>query len=158
LAIVYIGLGANLGDREANIRAALARLEESHVARVRRVSRLIETSPIGGPPGQPKYLNGAAEIETELVPLELLAALKEIEAAVGRVRRERWAAREVDLDILLYGDEILREAALEIPHPRMWEREFVLRPLAEIAPGAVDPLTKMTVAEHLALVAGLKKG
>jgi len=150
MAKAYIGLGSNLGDREAGIRAALQLLHRTHAATVKRVSRLIETEPVGGPPGQGMYLNGAAEIETYLSPCELLEALKIIEVNVGRIERERWAPREVDLDILFYEDEVVRTNILEIPHPRLCERDFVLRPLAEIAPDFVHPLTKMTVAEHLA--------
>jgi len=154
MAKVYIGLGANLGDRELNIREALALLEERGAARVVRVSRLIETEPVGGPPGQEMYLNGAAEIETDLPPQDLLEAVKEVEVRVGRIQRERWAPREVDIDILLYGRELVSTAVLEIPHPRMCEREFVLRPLAQIAPEAVNPATGKTVAEHLKMLKG----
>lgn len=152
MAKVHIGLGANLGDRERNIRRALALLNEMNVARVKRVSRLIETEPVGGPEGQGMYLNGAAEIETDLSPYDLLEALKTIEVSVGRMERERWAPREIDLDILLYENEIVRAPTLEIPHPRMCQREFVLRPLAEIAPGLVHPVTLMSIAQHLELL------
>ena len=152
MAKVHIGLGANLGDRERNIRRALALLNEMNVARVKRVSRLIETEPVGGPEGQGMYLNGAAEIETDLSPYDLLEALKTIEVSVGRMERERWAPREIDLDILLYENEIVRAPTLEIPHPRMCQREFVLRPLAEIAPGLVHPVTLMSIAQHLVLL------
>jgi len=150
MAKVYIGLGANLGNREANIRNALALLWEMDVAKVVRVSGLIETRPVGGPPGQGNYLNGAAEIETWLSPFDLLEALKIVETRAGRVGRERWAAREVDLDILLCENEVIESPLLQVPHPRMFERKFVLRPLAQIAPAAVNPVTGMTVAEHLA--------
>jgi 2-amino-4-hydroxy-6-hydroxymethyldihydropteridine diphosphokinase len=152
VAKVHIGLGANLGDRERNIRRALALLNEMNVARVKRVSRLIETEPVGGPEGQGMYLNGAAEIETDLSPYDLLEALKTIEVSVGRMERERWAPREIDLDILLYENEIVRAPTLEIPHPRMCQREFVLRPLAEIAPGLVHPVTLMLIVQHLELL------
>lgn len=152
MAKVHIGLGANLGDRERNIRRALALLNEMNVARVKRVSRLIETEPVGGPEGQGMYLNGAAEIETDLSPYDLLEALKTIEVSVGRMERERWAPREIDLDILLYENEIVRAPTLEIPHPRMCQREFVLRPLAEIAPGLVHPVTLMLIVQHLELL------
>ncbi len=154
MAKAYIGLGANLGDREANIRRALSLLQEMEVARVRRVSNLIETEPVGGPEGQELYLNGAAEIETQLSPCDLLEALKIIEVSVGRIERERWAPREVDLDILLWEDEVVCNKILTVPHPRLCERMFVLRPLADIAPAAVHPVTKMTIAEHLAKLAG----
>jgi 2-amino-4-hydroxy-6-hydroxymethyldihydropteridine diphosphokinase len=150
LARVFIGLGANLGDRETALRRSLELLEESGAAEVRAVSELIETAPVGGPAGQPDYLNGAAEIETPLPPEGLLAALKEIERRLGRVERERWGAREIDMDVLLYDDKIINTPDLEVPHPRMCERLFVLQPLAKIAPGVRHPKTGLTVKEHLA--------
>ena len=147
VAKAYIGLGANLGNREGNIRGALAMLVDLEVGRVPRVSRLVEFEPVGGPPGQPKYLNGAALVETELSPFDLLEALKIVESEVGRIERERWAAREIDLDILLYDDLVLDIPLLVIPHPRMCEREFVLRPLSEIAPDVVHPVAGKTIRE-----------
>ena len=149
---VYLGLGSNLGRREENIRLALSLIGELGIGRIRRVSELIETDPVGGPAGQPEYLNGAAAIETDLPPEALLSALKDVEARVGRLERARWAPREVDLDILLYGEEIVEREGLEIPHPRLAERLFVLEPLAEIAPGAQNPRTGRTVAEELELL------
>jgi 2-amino-4-hydroxy-6-hydroxymethyldihydropteridine diphosphokinase len=116
---------------------------------VAAVSKLIETAPVGGPDGQRPYLNGAAEIETTLAPLDLLCELKKIEKALGRVERERWGPREIDVDLLLYDDAVIETAELAVPHPRMCERLFVLRPLVEIAPGAVNPITGKTAAEHL---------
>jgi len=154
LARAFIGLGANAGDRETNIRRALALIGETGAGRLVRVSGLIETEPVGGPAGQRPYLNGAVEIETDLQPQDLLTALKDIEKRVGRVERQRWGPREVDLDILLYDDLVLDSAALRIPHPRMLERRFVLGPLAEIAKGVIHPISGRTIGQHAAEVEG----
>ena len=144
---VYLGLGANLGERRETLDAALAQLAAHPAIRVRTVSALLETEPVGGPPGQPHYLNGAAEIETDLAPAVLLAELKRIERDLGRRQGPRWGPREIDLDILLYGRLILETPDLSIPHPRLRERRFVLEPLSEIAPDAIDPVTGLTVRE-----------
>lgn len=111
-----------------------------------RVSSLYETEP-WGVTGQPLFLNMAVEAETDLKPRELLRVLKDIEGEMGRVATRRYGPRLIDLDILLYGPLVLREPGLEIPHPLMHERAFVLDPLAEIAPGAVHPILRKTVAE-----------
>jgi 2-amino-4-hydroxy-6-hydroxymethyldihydropteridine diphosphokinase len=144
---VYLGLGANLGDREANIRQALEMLAARGVG-VRVASALIESEPVGGPPGQPTFLNGAAVVETELSPRELLEVSREVENALGRDRSQgRWAARKIDVDILVYGQRVIDAPDLTVPHPRIAERGFVLEPLAEIAPGLSVPGTGRTVAE-----------
>jgi len=146
-----IGLGSNLGDRRRTLRGAVAMLRRTARVRVHAVSRFLETEPVGGPAGQGKYLNAAARIETTLASKELLAALHGIEAALGRDRKRevRWGPRTCDLDILLMGDMILNTEILTIPHPRMHERLFVLRPLAQIAPRAVHPVLRKTVARLL---------
>jgi 2-amino-4-hydroxy-6-hydroxymethyldihydropteridine diphosphokinase len=129
----YVGLGANLGDREATIRSALAALPG-----VAAVSTLRETEPLGVT-DQPRFLNGVAAVETELSPRELLDSLLAVERRLGRERRERWGPRTIDLDLLLYGGEELEEPGLTVPHPLLHERRFVLEPLAELAPGLVVP-------------------
>ncbi|HUU11521.1 MAG TPA: 2-amino-4-hydroxy-6-hydroxymethyldihydropteridine diphosphokinase [Phycisphaerae bacterium] len=147
---VCLGLGSNLGDCRGHLEAALAALAAQPSVRVVAVSTFIETEPVGGPPGQPNYLNGAAVIETALAPRRLLALVKGIERDLGRREGPRWGPREIDLDILLFGDTVLESADLTIPHARLRERRFVLAPLCEIAPDAVDPVTGLTVRQLLA--------
>ena len=130
----YVGLGANLGDREATILRALELLPD-----VVAFSTLVETDPVGYL-DQPRFLNGVAALETDLPPRELLARLLEAERALGRTREgPRYGPRMIDLDLLLYGDTELDEPGLTVPHPRMHERRFVLEPLAELDPGLVVP-------------------
>jgi len=131
--ISYIGLGSNLGDRLANINKAIEYLRENQDIAVEEVSSIIETEPQGGPP-QGKFLNAVVKIRTALKPKELLRVLQGIEEKLGRVRNIKNGPRTIDLDILLYGDEKIDEPDLKIPHPRMRERSFVLRPLLEIEP------------------------
>jgi 2-amino-4-hydroxy-6-hydroxymethyldihydropteridine diphosphokinase len=127
---IYLGLGSNLGDRLANLGKAARELEERGL-RILRSSRVYETEPVGGPP-QPEYLNAVVEVGTELEPRELLAVCLEVESEMGRVRGERWGPRVIDIDILTFGDRAISEPDLEIPHPRMHERAFVLIPLLEL--------------------------
>ena len=150
---VLLGLGSNLGDRAAHIRRALELLEKEPGIQVLRVSTLRETDPVGGPPQGP-YLNGAAELRTDLDPSALLGLLHRIEAALGRVRSVPSAPRQIDLDLLLYGDRQLKTDVLEIPHPRVLERVFVLEPLCEIAPERIHPCTGRTLREHLEALRG----
>lgn len=142
----YVGVGSNLGNREATIASAIARLGAHPEIRVVRCSALIETEPVGPP--QPRYLNGALAIETTLSPSVLLRELLRVERELGRVRdpAARLGPRTVDLDLLLFGDAVIDEPGLAVPHPRMPERAFVLVPLAEIAPNAVNPRCSRTVA------------
>lgn len=144
----YIGIGSNLGDRRKKIQLALKVLKEKKDIIVEKVSPFYETLPVGGPP-QGKFLNGVIEISTTLTPRELLEVLQEIEKALGRVRKERWGPRTIDLDILFYGDLIVNEERLIIPHPLMHKREFVLKPLLRIAPNLIHPVLKKSVKELL---------
>ncbi len=152
----YIALGSNVGDRRATLERAVEMLAARDDLRVEAVSAMIETQPVGGPRGQGHYLNAAAEIATDLAPGELLAALQAVESALGRDRagEQRWGPRTCDLDILLMGDVVIDSPELTVPHPRMHQRLFVLRPLAEIAPRAVHPVLARTVAELLAEAEG----
>jgi 2-amino-4-hydroxy-6-hydroxymethyldihydropteridine diphosphokinase len=149
LVRAYVGLGANLGDREATIRRAVALVDELGGVAVVGVSSLRETEP-WGPVEQPRYLNGAVALETDLRPRELLDALLDVERRLGRARddEERWGPRTIDLDLLLYGDLVLDEPGLDVPHPRLHERRFALEPLAELAPDALVP-GRGTAAELL---------
>jgi 2-amino-4-hydroxy-6-hydroxymethyldihydropteridine diphosphokinase len=144
-----IGLGSNLGDRRATLLRAIEQLDETPRISVTKVSSFHETEPVGGPEGQGPYLNAAACIETTLEPPVLLEVLKAIENNNGRVRREHWGARTLDLDLLLFGDRVIETADLTIPHPLMAVRRFVLEPLVEIAPCVVHPATGRTIAQML---------
>ena len=133
MADAYLGLGSNLGDREAMLRAAIAALDATPGVRVTAVSSLYETPPWGPVPQGP-YLNACVALDTTLSPRELLRLCLAIERDHGRERAVRWGPRTLDIDLLLYGDETIDEEGLMVPHPRMTERAFVLVPLAEIAP------------------------
>lgn len=133
MTLAYVGLGANLGDREETIRAAVAALPG-----VVAVSTLRETDPVGRT-DQPRFLNGVAALETELSARELLDLLLAVERELGRERRERWGPRTIDLDLLVFGDEQLDEPGLALPHPRLHERRFALEPLAELDPALLIP-------------------
>jgi 2-amino-4-hydroxy-6-hydroxymethyldihydropteridine diphosphokinase len=146
-----IALGSNLGDSSQILTGAIATLQQQPQIDVQRVSHWYLTAPVGGPP-QPDYWNGCAIIVTSYRPLELLAQLLWIEQQFGRVRRERWGPRSLDLDLIFYGEEIWTSAELHVPHPRMRDRAFVLLPLAEIAPHWRDPVTQQTVAALCAAV------
>ena len=131
---VFIGLGSNLAEPVSQLRGALAALDELPLTHLTAVSSLYASDPLG-PPDQPRYVNAVAALDTELAPLQLLDALQAIELAQGRVRKdERWGPRTLDLDILLFGDRLIDEPRLKVPHYHMHARAFVLYPLAELAP------------------------
>jgi len=148
--LVYIGLGSNVGDHRDILNRALAMLDATDAVEVARVSRFIESEPMGPPQG--RYVNAAAEVRTDLSPAELLTRLHEIEAALGRDRavEVRWGPRTCDLDIELIDDMIIDTPELTAPHPRMHERDFVLRPMVELAPRLVHPVLGKTMQQLLA--------
>jgi 2-amino-4-hydroxy-6-hydroxymethyldihydropteridine diphosphokinase len=148
----FVGLGSNLGDRERTVEQAVALLGAQPGIDVVSVSILRETEP-WGPVEQPGFLNGAAELETTLEPRELLGVLLDVERRLGRVREERFGPRTIDLDLLLYGDAVVDEPGLVVPHPRLHERAFALEPLHELAPELVVP-GRGSVADLLAALAG----
>jgi len=149
MATVFLGVGSNLGEREANIQKGIALLREHEDIEVISVSGLVETEPEGGL-AQGKYLNGALQLKTDLLPLDLLTQLKMIERRLGRAKGEPNAPRPLDLDILFYDDVVIVDGKnLTIPHPRLASRSFVLKPLSEIAPDFVHPRLKKTVRDLL---------
>jgi 2-amino-4-hydroxy-6-hydroxymethyldihydropteridine diphosphokinase len=133
----FIGIGSNLGDRLSNLASALDAISQEAAFAVRKVSLAYETEPLGPP--QPRYLNAVVQVGTLLSPRATLKKLQEIEEVLGRVRREKWGSREIDLDLLLYGERLIQETGLQVPHPLLHTRAFALAPLAEIAPSALHP-------------------
>lgn len=144
-----IGLGSNLGDRALLLNQAACRIASHPAIKLLARSRDHQTQPIGGPPGQAPFLNGAVLVETSLPPGEVLSALLEIERGLGRRRTSRWGPRTIDLDLLLYGNEVIRAGDLQVPHPRMAWRRFVLAPAAEVAPRMVHPAIGWTIEQLL---------
>jgi len=129
----YLGVGSNLGDRRKNIKSALQKIEKLKGTKIIKVSKVIQTNPLPSrAPNQGKFLNAALKIKTTLSAKNLLRALQRIEDQLGRTRDIRWGPRTIDLDILFYGDKVINQKDLKIPHPRMFGREFVLKPLREV--------------------------
>jgi 2-amino-4-hydroxy-6-hydroxymethyldihydropteridine diphosphokinase len=144
----YVGLGSNLGERETMIRFALDDLARLSHTRVSRVSSLYDTEPVGETE-QPNFLNAVALLDTELTARQLLWNLQLVERRLGRVRAKRWGPRVIDLDLLLYGDLVVDEPDLRVPHPELTRRAFVLVPLVELDPGLVHPVSGRTLLQHL---------
>lgn len=134
----FLGLGSNVGDSEGHLRRAVSGLPD-----LVAVSPVYRTEPIGGPPGQEDYLNLVAELDTELTPWELLEVAHRLEQEAGRVRTVRNGPRTLDVDVLLVGEMVIDEPDLVVPHPRMWERRFVVEPLADLAPDLVAPSVRI---------------
>lgn len=159
---VYVGLGSNLGEREAQIRSAIEQLGKMPRSRFVKASSVYDTDPVGDP-DQPRFLNAVACIETELTPGEVLWNLLLIEQRLGRVRSKtrKWGPRTIDLDLIFYGDQVVEEENLTVPHPEAHLRAFVLAPLAELAPDLVHPALGERVVTLLAQLpsdAGVRKG
>jgi 2-amino-4-hydroxy-6-hydroxymethyldihydropteridine diphosphokinase len=145
---VYAGLGSNLGDKRENIIKAIDRLDAYKEICVKEESGFYNTAPVGGPL-QPDYVNCVIGLETEIDPQTLLKEFKKIEIELGRKPGVRWGPRAVDIDILLYGDRIVDDYNLKIPHERMHERVFVLEPLCEISPNIKHPVSGISISELL---------
>ena len=148
MSIVYISLGSNLGDRAGNIKRAAEQLKADKRLKIREKSSIYETEPVGGPP-QDYFLNQVIKIEANLTPQDLLGSLLEIEKRLGRKKGVRWGPRLIDLDILLFDNLILKEFDLEIPHPLLARRKFVLVPLAEINSELEHPVLKKKIKDIL---------
>jgi 2-amino-4-hydroxy-6-hydroxymethyldihydropteridine diphosphokinase len=144
----YIALGSNIGECEKNIDNAIDLLDQTEGVSVTKISKKIKTPPIG-PQDQPDFINNAIEIKTTLPPQQLLRQCKEIELKLGRRKIRKWGERTIDLDIIFYSDKIINEDDLKIPHPEMEKRDFVLIPLAEIAPDFVHPILNKRIDKIL---------
>jgi 2-amino-4-hydroxy-6-hydroxymethyldihydropteridine diphosphokinase len=146
--LAYIGIGSNLGNKLGNCRRALEAIGSDGRNRLVRRSRFYRTEPVGKK-DQEWFINGVAAVETTMGPRELLEFILSVEKGMGRARKERWGPRIIDLDILFYGGRVLKEEGLEVPHPRLHERRFVLVPLEEIAPDLVHPIFHRTISRIL---------
>jgi 2-amino-4-hydroxy-6-hydroxymethyldihydropteridine diphosphokinase len=148
IVTAYLGLGSNMGDRFLNLQKALEHLKKVNGVKISQISPVYETDPVGGP-RQPRYLNTVVEIGTDLEVRKLLKTCQEIENEMGRIRTERWGPRVIDIDILIYGDLVISTKELIIPHPLFHEREFVLRPMADIVPDLIHPVMDLSIRELL---------
>ena len=144
MTVVFIGIGSNLGNRQENCLRAVERMDRMAGCQISGCSEWFLTKPVGVE-GQEWYVNGVASLTTDIAPQDLLKRLLAIETDMGRVRRERWGPRNIDLDILLFGHEIIRESNLKIPHPRMHLRRFVLEPMAQLAPDLIHPVLGLSM-------------
>lgn len=147
MALAYIAAGSNLGDRNKYLSDAETLLRGAKKISFIQSSKIYETAPVGGPAGQGNYLNTVWGIETDLAPMELLKELLGIEKKLGRVREDRNGPRVIDLDILFYSDEVVNAPGLTLPHPRLQERSFVLKPLMDLCPNLRHPVLKKTIRE-----------
>ncbi len=148
MARIFVGLGSNLGDRLNYLHRAFIELTNLQQTTVKKCSSVYETEPVGVKE-QPQFLNMVAELDSTLLPQDLLRRLKEIERTIGRTHNEHWGPREIDLDLLYYGEEIINDENLHVPHPEIANRRFVLVPMKEIAAEFLDPLRHLSVEELL---------
>lgn len=146
MAIAYIAVGSNLGDRNKNIQKAIFLLRAHPQVNIIKISSIIETEPEGGP-AQERFLNGAIAVDTDLPPKDLLNILQEIERGLGRQKAVKNGPRVIDLDILFYGDKIINKKDLKIPHPRLHKRQFVIKPLCQIAPEFIHPVLNKKIKD-----------
>ena len=148
MPLAFVGLGSNLGDRLAMFRAAVRAIAARpgvDLDLTRDLASLYETSPVGGPPTQPGYLNSALRLETSLSAFALLEVAQSIETSLGRTRGRRWEARVIDIDLLLFGERVVESPMLILPHPRLHERRFVLEPLSELAGDLIHPVLGVSI-------------
>lgn len=148
MATVFLGMGSNLGNRQEHLDSAIQKLKNMPASQLKQTSKIFENPPLEGGPAQGNFYNIVVELETTLLPLELLGQIQKIEKDGGRQRLVFWGPRTIDIDILFYDNQIIKLPSLKIPHPEMYHREFVILPLLEIAPMIVDPTNNKLVSEN----------